>query len=587
MPRCNMAVMRMPQTVPFARCRPPWPRPPGRGSHDAMKPSSPPPINRELSQLAFNRRVLTLAQDASTPLLEQLRFLCIVSNNLDEFFEIRVAGLKEQLRARLPPPGMTLPGLRALLGVISDETRSARGGAVSAAERSDPARVGGGRDSPAAARCPRCRAARVGLGLFPARGEAAADAHRARSRASVPAGRQQEPQFRRRARPAATRSDARPRSPRSRRRASCRGSSRFPRAIAGSDNAFVLLSSVIHAHLQELFGGRDIVGYSQFRVTRDADLWFDEEEVKNLRQALEGELPQRHFGQAVRLEVAAGCPDKLAQFLLRQFELTDDDLYRVDGPVNLARMAALIDAVSVTGLEYRPFVPGLPDRLRDCGRSARHDPAAGRAAAPSVPVVRSGRRVHPQGRRRPGCRRDQADGLSHRRQFGADGGADRGRAPRQGSHRRRRAPRPLRRGSEHQLGREAGAGGGAGRLRRVRPEDAREARAAAAPRARCEGPHAAAVLRASRNRQLSSAHRAPLHRFRASHRQPGDLRGRQRGVPAHHEPRQGEAAEAPAARAVHDARPRAVRDPARSAPRARGQAGADHREDERAASRRP
>ena len=114
-----------------------------------------------------------------------------------------------------------------------------------------------------------------------------------------------------------------------------------------------------------MFGGRDIVGYSQFRVTRDADLWFDEEEVKNLRQALEGELPQRHFGQAVRLEVAAGCPPKLAQFLLRQVDLSDDELYRVDGPVNLARMAALIDAVSVTGLEFPPFVPGLPDRLRD------------------------------------------------------------------------------------------------------------------------------------------------------------------------------------------------------------------------------
>ena len=79
----------------------------------------------------------------------------------------------------------------------------------------------------------------------------------------------------------------------------------LPRSAAGVDNQFVLLSSVIHAHLPELFGGREIVGYSQFRVTRDADLWFDEEEVKNLRQALEGELPQRHFGLAVRLEVAA------------------------------------------------------------------------------------------------------------------------------------------------------------------------------------------------------------------------------------------------------------------------------------------
>jgi polyphosphate kinase len=96
---------------------------------------------------------------------------------------------------------------------------------------------------------------------------------------------------------------------------------RLPRGRASAGNEFVLLSSVIHAHLPELFGGREIVGYSQFRVTRDADLWFDEEEVKNLRQALEGELPQRHYGQAVRLEVAAGCPEKLAQFLLRQFDL--------------------------------------------------------------------------------------------------------------------------------------------------------------------------------------------------------------------------------------------------------------------------
>jgi len=349
--------MRARQTAPFANLT-------GRGMAESMKLPSPSPINRELSQLAFNRRVLTLAQDQATPLLEQLRFLCIVSNNLDEFFEIRVAGLKEQLRARLPPPGMTLSGLRALLGVINDETRLLV---------TEQYRLLNEAILPALAA--------AGIRLL------RRDALDAGQRAWVSG------YFQREVRPVLTPIGLDPAHPfpqvankslnfvveLSGRDAFGRETTiatvkaprllprviALPRAIAGSDNAFVLLSSVIHAHLHELFGGRDIVGYSQFRVTRDADLWFDEEEVKNLRQALEGELPQRHFGQAVRLEVAAACPDKLAQFLLRQFELTDDDLYRVGGPVNLARMAALIDAVAVSGLEYRPFVPALPDRLRD------------------------------------------------------------------------------------------------------------------------------------------------------------------------------------------------------------------------------
>ena len=199
----------------------------GRGFPDAMKSSS---FHRRSTASCRSSRSIaacsTLAQDPATPLLERFRFLCIVSSNLDEFFEIRVAGLKEQLRARLPPPGMTLPGLRALLGVIDDETRMlvaeqyrllneailpALAHAGIRLLRHDDRNAG---------------AARVGGRLFPARSEAAAHAHRPRSRAPVSAGREQEPQLRRRARRAATRSGARPRSPRSRRRASCRASSR-------------------------------------------------------------------------------------------------------------------------------------------------------------------------------------------------------------------------------------------------------------------------------------------------------------------------------------------------------------------------
>jgi polyphosphate kinase len=140
---------------------------------------------------------------------------------------------------------------------------------------------------------------------------------------------------------------------------------KMPADVAGAENTFVLLSSIMHAHLHEMFAGREVVNYSQFRVTRDADLWIDEEEVKNLRQALEGELPQRQFGLAVRLEVASHCAQHLASFLLQQFELQDGDLYRCEGPVNLARMSALIDQVDLDELKYAAFVPGLPDRLRE------------------------------------------------------------------------------------------------------------------------------------------------------------------------------------------------------------------------------
>ena len=328
-----------------------------------VKTPAPQLINRELSLLAFNRRVLALAQDAAVPLLERLRFLCIVSSNLDEFFEIRVAGMREQLRVKAPPPGVTLHELRALSVRLCEQTH---------ALVADVYQTLNGEVLPAMA----------GAGIRLLR-----HAERnAGQRAWVA------DYFRREVKPLLSPIGLDPAHPfpqvvnkslnfivelsgsdafgRETAIAIVKAPHQLPRVIelpgeVAPANTFVLLASIIHAHLGELFAGRRVVGYSQFRVTRDADLWFDDEEVRNLRQALEGELPQRQFGLAVRLEVAANCAPPLAQLLLQQFELEEADLYRCDGPVNLARLATLVDESDRIELKYPAFVPGTPARLVD------------------------------------------------------------------------------------------------------------------------------------------------------------------------------------------------------------------------------
>ncbi len=141
----------------------------------------------------------------------------------------------------------------------------------------------------------------------------------------------------------------------------------LPPEIAGCAHGFVFLSSILHAHVGELFAGMEVLGCYQFRVTRNSDLFVDEEEVKNLRISLQGELPQRHFGDAVRLEVADNCPNELAEFLLQQFELNAEDLYRVHGPVNLVRLIGIPDKVARDDLKFPSFVPGMPTLLQKKG----------------------------------------------------------------------------------------------------------------------------------------------------------------------------------------------------------------------------
>jgi polyphosphate kinase len=126
-----------------------------------------------------------------------------------------------------------------------------------------------------------------------------------------------------------------------------------------SSAAFCLLSSIIHAHIDDLFNGREVLAYSQFRVTRSSDMWVDEDEVKNLRIALQGELQSRQFGAAVRLEVTKNCPPNLSKFLLEQFNLHQSRLYAVNGPVNLARLSAIGELVHAPELRFPPFLPDM------------------------------------------------------------------------------------------------------------------------------------------------------------------------------------------------------------------------------------
>jgi polyphosphate kinase len=354
------------QTPPLVLPQPPRPAR-GAGATPPTEPaktSAPSLLSRELSLLAFNRRVLALAEDPAVPLLERLRFLVILASNLDEYFEIRVAGIKEQLRTKTAREGMSVTDARTVLTQLGAETRELI---------ADQYRVLNDAVLP--------QLAEHGVKLIRRTEFTAAErawaAHYFQSEVRpllTPIGLDPAHPF-----PQVVNKSlnfvielsghdafgrdtaiAIVKAPRVLRRII-----KVPSNVAQHDNAFVMLSSVIHAHLGEIFPGRQVVTYAQFRVTRDAYLWIDEEEVKNLRQALQGELPQRQFGLAVRLEVAAACPDRLAQFLLDQFELEADDLYRCDGPVNLARLDSLIEQVDIAQLKYKPFNPGLPATLAD------------------------------------------------------------------------------------------------------------------------------------------------------------------------------------------------------------------------------
>jgi polyphosphate kinase len=319
-------------------------------------------LNRELSILAFDRRVLSQAMDKSSPLLERMRFLCIVSSNLDEFFEVRVAGLKEQIR------------LNALATTANGETVKSAFERISAEAH---ALVKEQYDL-------------LNDELLP--GLAAEGIHFLRRADWNDAQRAWiGDYFLREVMPVLTPIGLDPSHPFPRllnkslnfavelegKDAFGRSSGtaiiqaprilpriiRLPKSVGGSDWSFVFFSSVLHAFVNELFAGMHVLGCHQFRVTRNSDLFVDEEEVTNLRTKIQGELPQRHFGDAVRLEIADNCPDVMTRFLLAQFNLSESDLYRVAGPVNLIRLMQLPDCVERNDLKFAPFRPAMPKAI--------------------------------------------------------------------------------------------------------------------------------------------------------------------------------------------------------------------------------
>lgn len=320
-------------------------------------------FNRQLSQLEFNWRVLQQARDESIPLLERLRFLCIFSTNMDEFFEIRVSGLqqKEELGASLNEPDNISPSQilkeisqRAhelvdeqyqILNMILDKKMAAEN--IRFVRRNewnscmdnwlknyfedelrpiisplalDPAH-------------PFPRILNKSLHFIVSlKGKDAFGRNSGLAMVQIPRA--------------------------------------LPRIIQlpaeecdCGPNDFVFLSSVVHAYVESLFPGMSVKGCYQFRVTRNSDLYVDEEAIDDLLRAVEGELGSRRYGDAVRLEVAHDSPEDMCKYLLDKFELSEQDLYQVDGPVNVNRLNEVYDLINRPELKYKPFIPSIPSKI--------------------------------------------------------------------------------------------------------------------------------------------------------------------------------------------------------------------------------
>lgn len=320
-------------------------------------------LSRELSLLEFNRRVLELSKDESVPLLERLKFLCITSSNLDEFFEIRVAGLMQMVErnaAQRLPDGLstqeTLAAISTRAHALVDEQYRVFNDVIVPAL--DKERIRFLRRSEWTSEQDAWLRNFFTNDLLPVLSPMGLDpAHpfpRILNKSlNFIVSLSGKDAFGRNTGFAIVQ------APRALPRLI-----QLPREVAGTGPYdFVFLSSVIHAYVDELFPGMEASGCYQFRVTRNSDLLVDEEEAEDLLAALEGELSQRQWGDTVRLEVAHNCPDTMWQYLMDVLQLTPADVYQVNGPVNLMRLMALPDLVDRPDLKYPVFTARMPKVL--------------------------------------------------------------------------------------------------------------------------------------------------------------------------------------------------------------------------------
>jgi polyphosphate kinase len=323
-------------------------------------------LNRELGQLEFNQRVLAQAEDTAIPLLERLKYLCIVSSNLDEFFEIRVAGLMEQIKLGSISTGADGMTAHPILKRVREQAHQLIEHQYQLFNTDiTPALAEHGIKFLRRTHWNEAQQAWVKDFFF-----------REVMPVLTPIGLDPAHPFPRvlnKSLNFAVELQGRDAFGRNSTRAIVQAPRVLPRTIlmppeiSGCEYGFVFLSSILHAHVDELFSGMEVLGCFQFRVTRNSNLFVDEEEVKNLRLSLQGELPQRHFGDAVRLEIADNCSPQIEALLLKEFKLTPDDLYRVHGPVNLVRMMEIPGLVARADLKFPEFVPGVPGVLQKKG----------------------------------------------------------------------------------------------------------------------------------------------------------------------------------------------------------------------------